>query len=168
MSIGRFKLGMAFLLTTRGIPQIYYGTEILMDGDEAEGHGVIRRDFPGGWEGDTRSAFTADGRTKKENEAWNYLNTILQWRKTATAIHNGRLIHFIPEKEVYVYFRQNSEQTVMVVLHNGYQPKVIKTQRFNEILRNFKEGVDILTDTRITNLEKLQLSPRSALIIELK
>nr|HPI71381.1 cyclomaltodextrinase C-terminal domain-containing protein [Tenuifilaceae bacterium] len=84
------------------------------------------------------------------------------------AIHNGRLIHFIPEKEVYVYFRQNSEQTVMVVLHNGYQPKVIKTQRFNEILRNFKEGVDILTGTRITNLEKLQLSPRSALIIELK
>jgi glycosidase len=168
MAIGRYKLGMAFLLTTRGIPQIYYGTEILMDGDDVKGHGVLRQEFPGGWQDHKRSAFTTEGRTKKENEAWSYMSTLLNWRKTATAIHNGRLIHFIPENEVYVYFRQNSEQTIMVVLHNGYQPKALKTNRFNEILKDFKGGNDIITGKRLNSLEQLQLSPRSAMIIELE
>jgi glycosidase len=167
MAIGRFKLGMSFLLTTRGIPQVYYGTEILMDGDDANGHGVLRRDFPGGWPNDKRTAFTSEGRTKRENEAWNFLSTLLNWRKTASAIHNGKLIHFIPNNEVYVYFRQNHEQTVMVILHNGYQPKTLNTERFNEVLSNFKGGIDIVTGKRLNGLEKIQLSPRSAMVIEL-
>ncbi|HOP03143.1 MAG TPA: glycoside hydrolase family 13 protein [Tenuifilaceae bacterium] len=168
MAIGRFKLGMAFLLTTRGIPQIYYGTEIMMDGDDVNGHGVLRQDFPGGWASDKRSAFTADGRTKRENEAWSYLQTILTWRKTASAIHSGKLIHFIPENEVYVYFRQNSEQTIMVILHSGYQPKVLKTSRFNEVLEGFTDGIDIITGKSLSDISQIQLSPRSAMIIELK
>ena len=168
MAIGRYKLAMAFLLTTRGIPQIYYGTEILMDGDDAQGHGVLRKEFPGGWPDHKRSAFTVEGRTKKENEAWDYMSNLLNWRKTATAIHNGRLIQFIPENGVYVYFRQNHEQTVMVILHNGYQPKVLKTQRFNEVLLNFKGGSDIISGKELEGLEKIQLSPRSAMVIELK
>ncbi len=168
MAIGRFKLGMAFLLTTRGIPQIYYGTEIMMDGDDVNGHGVLRRDFPGGWPNDKRSAFTAEGRTKRENEAWTYLQTLLNWRKTASAIHNGKLIHFIPENEVYVYFRQNNEQTVMVILNNGYQPKVLKTDRFNEVLDGFTGGTDIITGKIFSDFSQIQLSPRSAMIIELK
>ena len=168
MAIGRFKLGMAFLLTTRGIPQIYYGTEIMMDGDDVNGHGVLRRDFPGGWPNDKRSAFTAEGRTKRENEAWIYLQTLLNWRKTASAIHNGKLIHFIPENEVYVYFRQNNEQTVMVILNNGYQPKVLKTDRFNEVLDGFTGGTDIITGKIFSDFSQIQLSPRSAMIIELK
>lgn len=168
MAIGRYKLGMAFLLTTRGIPQIYYGTEILMDGDDANGHGVLRQEFPGGWPGDKRSAFTADGRLKKENEAWDYMSKLLNWRKNATAIHNGKLTHFIPENEVYVYFRHNKEQTVMVILHNGYQPKVLKTERFNEFIKGFNGGVDVITDKQLESLDKIQLSPRSAMVIELK
>jgi glycosidase len=168
MAIGRYKLGIAFLLTTRGIPQIYYGTEILMDGDDKQGHGVLRQEFPGGWNDHKRSAFTAEGRTKKENEAWNYMSTLLNWRKTASAIHNGKLIHFIPENEVYVYFRQNNKQTIMVILHNGYQPKLLKTNRYNEILKYFKEGKDVITGKAVINLEQIQLSPRSAMIIELE
>jgi glycosidase len=168
MPIGRYKLAMAFLLTTRGIPQIYYGTEILMDGDDANGHGVLRQEFPGGWPDHKRSAFTAEGRTKKENEAWDFMSNLLNWRKNATAIHNGKLIHFIPENEVYVYFRQNQEQTVMVILHNGYQPKVLKTERFNEILSGFNVGVDIITGKKLDKLNTIQLSPRSAMVIELK
>lgn len=167
MAIGRYKLGVAFLLTTRGIPQIYYGSEILMDGDDAEGHGVLRKEFSGGWSDHKRSAFTAEGRTKKENEAWNYMSTLLSWRKTATAVHNGKLIQFIPENEVYVYFRQNNKQTVMVILHNGYQPKVLKTERFNEILSHFSSGEDIITGKKLNGLDKIQLSPRSAMVIEL-
>jgi glycosidase len=168
MAIGRYKLGMAFLLTTRGIPQIYYGTEILMDGDDAKGHGVLRKEFPGGWQGDKRSAFTSKGRTKTENEAWDYMSNLLNWRKTATAIHNGKLLHFVPEKEVYVYFRQNEKQTVMVILHNGYQPKMLKTQRFNEVLGNFKTGKEIITGKQLESMDSIQLSPRSAMVIELK
>lgn len=168
MAIGRYKLAMAFLLTTRGIPQIYYGTEILMDGDDANGHGVLRKEFPGGWPDHKRSAFTADGRTKKENEAWDYMSTLLNWRKSATAVHNGKLVQFLPEHEVYVYFRQNDEQTVMVILHNGYQPKVLITERFNEILSGFTSGEDIITGKELNDISKIQLSPRSAMVIELK
>ncbi len=168
LAIGRYKLGMAFLLTTRGIPQIYYGTEVLMDGDDANGHGVLRQEFSGGWPDHKRSAFTPQGRTKKENEAWNYMSTLLNWRKTATAVHNGKLVQFIPENEVYVYFRQNEEQTVMVILHNGYQPKVLRTERFNEILRDFSSGVDIIAEKELVDLQRIQLSPRSAMVIELK
>lgn len=168
MGIDRFKLAMAFLLTTRGIPQVYYGTEILMDGDEADGHGVLRKEFPGGWADHKRSAFSAEGRTKKENEAWSYMSNLLHWRQTAAAVHNGKLVQFIPENEVYVYFRQNEEQTVMVILHNGYQPKVLKTDRFNEILQGFSTGIDITTGKELVDLQKIQLLPRSAMVIELK
>jgi hypothetical protein len=96
------------------------------------------------------------------------MSTLLNWRKTATAVHNGKLVQFIPENEVYVYFRQNEEQTVMVILHNGYQPKVLRTERFNEILRDFSSGVDIIAEKELVDLQRIQLSPRSAMVIELK
>src|SRR5690606_17638743 len=91
----RFRQVMSFLLTTRGIPQIYYGTEILMKG--SGDHGVIREDFPGGWPGDTRNAFTEDGRTKEEQEAYEFLRRMLNWRKTSDAMARGTLKHFIPQ-----------------------------------------------------------------------
>lgn len=166
-AIGRLKLALAFLLTTRGIPQLYYGTEVILPGDDARGHGDIRRDFPGGWASDKQSAFTSAGRNKRQNEIWDYTSRILNWRKTATAIHNGKLTHFIPENEVYVYFRYNQEQTVMVILNNGYQPKVLDTKRFNEFLGDKKNGTDIISGKQLENLSKIQLSPRSAMIIEL-
>ncbi|MCB9000625.1 MAG: glycoside hydrolase family 13 protein [Bacteroidales bacterium] len=167
-ALGRLKLAMAFLLTTRGIPQIYYGTEVLLPGDDAKGHGDIRRDFPGGWSSDSISAFTKDGRNKRQNEIWDYLSTILNWRKTATAVHNGKLVQFIPENGIYVYFRQNAEQTIMVILNNGYQPKVLDTKRFNEILNGKNIGYEIITSKTLNDLSKIQVSPRSAMIIELK
>lgn len=167
-ALGRLKLAMAFLLTTRGIPQIYYGTEINLPGDDAKGHGDIRRDFPGGWSTDKKSAFTAEGRSKRENDIWNYTSNILNWRQNATAVYDGKLTHFIPENEVYVYFRYNDKQTVMVILNNGYQPKLLDTQRFNEFLSDKKSGIDIITGKAIDDLSKIQLSPRSAMIIDLK
>ena len=168
VAIGRLKLATAFLLTMRGIPQMYYGTEILLPGDDAKGHGDIRRDFPGGWASDKYNAFTPEGRNKKQSEMWDYTSKILNWRKTASAVHNGKLTHFIPDNEVYVYFRYNHQQTVMVILNNGYQPKVLDTLRFNEFLGDKKSGVDIITGKSVEDLSKIQLSPRSAMIIELK
>ena len=160
VAIGRLKLATAFLLTMRGIPQMYYGTEILLPGDDAKGHGDIRRDFPGGWATDKHNAFTPEGRNKKQSEMWDYTSKILNWRKTATAVHNGKLTHFIPDNEVYVYFRYNNQQTVMVVLNNGYQPKVLDTERFNEFLGDKKSGIDIITGKAVEDLSNLQLSPR--------
>lgn len=168
MKIDRFKLGMAFLLTTRGIPQIYYGTEILMDGHDSKGHGVLRKEFPGGWPDHKRNAFNPEGRTAKQNEAWDYLSNLLEWRKTASAVHGGSLTHFIPEDEVYVYFRSNEQQTVMVVLHNGKKAKMLSTHRFNEILKNYSSGVDIITRKTLNDLDSIRLAPRSAMIIELR
>lgn len=168
MRIDRFKLGMAFLLTTRGIPQIYYGTEILMDGHDSKGHGVLRKEFPGGWPDHKRNAFHPEGRTAKQNEAWDYLSNLLEWRKSASAVHGGSLTHFIPEDEVYVYFRSNEQQTVMVVLHNGKKAKMLSTHRFNEILKNYSSGVDIITRKTLNDLDSIRLAPRSAMIIELR
>ncbi|HON18766.1 MAG TPA: glycoside hydrolase family 13 protein [Salinivirgaceae bacterium] len=169
-SLDRFKLGMAFLLTTRGIPQIYYGTEILMTGtDENLSHGKLRKDFPGGWPTDKRNAFTPEGRTKKENEAWNYLQKILLWRKTASAIHNGKLTHFIPRNNTYVYFRHNQQQELMIILHSEKTARTINLERFSEFLDRHPSGIDIISGKQIDFTKKdLYLEPRSAMIIELK
>jgi glycosidase len=139
-----------------------------MAGNDINGHGDIRRDFPGGWASDKHNAFTPEGRSKKQAEIWDYTSKILNWRKNATAVHNGKLTHFIPDNEVYIYFRHNQQQTVMVILNNGYQPKVLDTVRFNEFLSDKKSGIDIITGKTVEDLFKIQLSPRSAMIIELQ
>ncbi len=169
-SLGRFKLGMAFLLTVRGIPQIYYGTEILMTGtDENFSHGKLRKDFPGGWPDDTKNAFTSRGRTKMQNEAWDYLQKILQWRKTSKAIHYGKLTHFIPEDNIYVYFRHTESDKVMIILHSNFTPRKLDLTRFSELLSGHKTGHEIISGKTIDlTQDKLQLAPRSAMIIELK
>ena len=94
--LDKYRQGVAFILTTRGIPQIYYGTELLFTGTKNEGDGIIRKDMPGGWQGDERSVFTSEGRTDMENEAWNYMSTILNWRKTSEAVKHGDLIQYAP------------------------------------------------------------------------
>ena len=93
----RYKQAIAFLLTTRGIPQIYYGTEILMSGTKAEGDGIIRTDFPGGWAGDPKDAFTPEGRTDLQNQAWDYMRKLLNWRQRCDAVKEGKLIHYTPD-----------------------------------------------------------------------
>ena len=169
LEISRLKLAIAFLLTTRGIPQIYYGTEILLPGDvDKGGHGDIRRDFPGGWPSDSRSAFTAQGRTAIENDVWNYISNILHWRKSASAIHSGKLTHFNPESGVFTYFRHNQNQAVMVIINNDYEQQEIDGKKYHEILKDFSAGTDIITGKMITNLEIIDLAPRSAMIIELR
>ncbi len=119
-----FKLGMLFYATTRGVPQIYYGTEILMNNDDAPGdHGVIRSDFPGGWEGDNVDAFKKIGLTTSQLDAQKFTKELLNWRKGATAIHNGSLKHFVPEDGVYVYFRKNADHAKFCAIH----PKALKS-----------------------------------------
>lgn len=165
--IRKLKMAMAFVLTTRGIPQIFYGTEILMTTGLDKGHGSIRKDFPGGWPGDQLNAFTAEGRTEKENDMYNYLHTLLEWRKSKEVIHTGKLRHFIPKDGIYAYFRYNSKEVVMVILNNNEETKTIDTRVYSEFLTGHKSGTDIISRAIINDLSKLTIPGKLALIVEL-
>ena len=169
MNLKKWKMGMAFLLTTRGIPAIYYGTEILMTGEESKGHGEIRKDFPGGWKGDPINAFTSTGRTKEQNDALGYLRTLLRWRMNNKAVTQGRLIHFVPENEIYVYFRIINDECVMVAMNNSLnEVKALKTDRFVECMKGYKYGKNVITGQTVQYIDVLTLPPKSALVLELK
>lgn len=162
-----YKLAMAFLLTTRGIPMIYYGTEFLMEGEEHKGHGDIRRDFPGGWVSDTLNYFTADGRTELQNDAFNFMQTILKWRSNCEAVKSGTMKHYIPQDGVYVYFRQKDKQKVMVLLNNKSEPVAVDLTRFEEDLAGIYHGTNIISAKPFTFRKSILLEPRQPLIIDI-
>ncbi len=167
--INKLKMGIAFLLTTRGIPMFYYGTEILTSGQEHKGHGHIRTDFPGGWASDKANAFTEKGRTKDQNEIFNFTKKIANWRQTNKAVTEGKLIHFLPENNTYVYFKYTENEAVMVILNNhNSESRTIDCSRFNEILKDYSSGKDIISDKNFDNLKEITISKKSAMIIELK
>ena len=167
--INKLKMGLAFLLTCRGIPMIYYGTEILTTGHEHQGHGHIRTDFPGGWEDDKVNAFKEADRTKEQNKIFNYIKKIANWRKTNIAVTEGKLLNFVPENNVYVYFRYKDNEAVMVLLNNhNSQKRIIDCKRFNEILKDYSKGKNILTDEIIDISKTITIDKKSAIIIELE
>jgi glycosidase len=151
----KMKLGLTLLMTTRGIPQIYYGTELLINGDGD--HGKIRYDFPGGWKADTLSAFSEKGRTPNQNEVFNLMKKLNLLRQGSKAIGEGKLTHFIPENNIYVYFRQSGNETLMVVLNGNNEQKNIQLDRFAQFLKNKQKMVSVInnsTETAIpTNLD---------------
>ncbi len=165
--IRKFKMGLTFLLTTRGIPQLYYGTELLMDGDGGH-HPNVRLDFPGGWPDDSVNAFTPEGRTASQNEAFDFIRTLLQWRKKSDVIHNGKLKHYIPENNVYVYFRYNEKKAVMVALNGNDEEVKLDSKRFNENIKNARNAKDVLNNKIIKEIDTLVLPPMSATVLELE
>ncbi len=163
-----FKLGIAYILTTRGIPQIYYGTELLMSNKGYPGnHGIIRSDFPGGWTGDKVNALTGQGLTEAQKNAMAFIATLANWRKTATVIHNGKLKHFIPENGVYVYFRYNGNQSIMVALNKSRQPQTLNLQRFAEAIGEYQQGKDVLTGQIFPLGANLTVPAGTPLVLEL-
>ncbi len=168
-NLDNYKMGLAFIMTTRGIPQLYYGTEIVMEGDKSKGDGRLRDDFPGGWPGDARNAFTGNGLTGQEKEALDYTRLILNWRKAKDVIHTGRLKHYIPSDGVYVYFRYNDDESVMVVINNNpEETRTIRGEKFAESLQGFTGGTDIISGRKIEDLGSFTVGPKTAMIIELK
>ncbi|MDA3929983.1 MAG: glycoside hydrolase family 13 protein [Prolixibacteraceae bacterium] len=166
--LDKYKLAMTFLLTTRGIPQLYYGSEILMGGDKGVGDGDIRREMPGGWSDHDRSVFTSNGRTDDENEVFNFIKKLIHWRNQNSVIHKGKLLHFIPQNNVYTYFRINDEKTVMVVLNNHKEEQTIDPSRFNQGISNFTSGIDVLSGKTINLTETFNVKGKTALVLELK
>lgn len=166
--IGLFKLAIAFFATMRGTPQFYYGTEILMSNTGDNSHGNIRSDFPGGWEGDKVNAFTNQGLTKEQMDARSFVKRLLNWRKTATAIHTGKLIHFVPVNGVYTYFRFNDQMKVMVVLNRTTSGQNVDLTRFAELLIKEATAQNIITGEEITLNNNLAVDSKQALILEIK
>ena len=165
----KWKMAMATLLTMRGIPMIYYGTEILMTGRAGDGHGFIREDFPGGWPGDKDDAFTKEGRSKQQNEAFGYLQNLLKWRKDNKAVHFGELKHFVPANDVYVYFRHNDDKCVMTALNNSPNAvRALDTGKFSECLKEFNYAVNVITGDVIKYLDAFSLPPKSVMVLEFR
>jgi neopullulanase len=166
--IRKFKMAMTFLATIRGIPQILYGSEILMEAKGSHDHPLIRKDFPGGWPGDSVNSFTRAGRSSLQNEAFDYMSKLLLYRKTHPVLQDGTLTQFIPADGIYTYFRELNNQAVMVLFNNNEsEQKTVETARFTEILSKYKNGKDIMAGADISDLSKIILPAKSAMVIEL-
>ncbi|WP_158800320.1 glycoside hydrolase family 13 protein [Pedobacter sp. L105] len=165
----RYKQGLAFLLTTRGIPQLFYGTEILMTGTKEEGDGALRKDFPGGWPGDQTDAFSSNGRTAIQNEAWNYTQKLLQWRKNSAAVTQGKLIHYAPNKSgVYVYGRIKDNHTVMVILNSALKEQTVQMDRFSDIIGKNTKGHDVITSSTIDLTKSVTIPSKGEYVLDLE
>lgn len=163
------KMAIAFILTTRGTPQVFYGTEVLLHNPSGpRNDGLVRGDFPGGWAGDTKNAFTGTGLTDAERDMQQYVRQLLQWRRTATALHDGKLTQFAPFGGVYVYFRHDAAQTVMVVLNHNDEPKKLDTKRYAESIGAATQGRNVLTGQTVTLADGVELPAQSATILELR
>lgn len=166
--IRKYKMAMTILATVRGIPQLYYGSEIGMAGDQNLGDTYIRQVFPGGWEGDLNNAFIKGGRTPLQNEYFDFTSKLFLWRKNKSVIHSGKMTHYIPEYNIYVYFRYNTEESVMIVLNNSNESQKLNPIRFKENIGFFKSGKEVLTGKTINVTTEISLDPKSVLILELE
>ena len=164
----KYQMGLALIASVRGIPQLYYGSEIGMNGDKGKGDADIRKDFPGGWNGDSNNAFTKAGRTAEQNQFFDFTSKLFTWRKTNEAVHFGKMKHYIPENNVYVYFRYTDSKSVMVVMNNSTKTQSIKTNRFVESIQNYKTGKDIMTEKSIDLKNDISMDSKSVLILELQ
>ena len=167
-NLDKFKMAMSFLMTTRGIPQIYYGSEIGLSGNKDKGDGDIRHDFPGGWAGDSINAFTAKGRTLDQNERFNYLSKLLNWRKSKSVIHTGLLTQYVPENDVYVYFRYNDTEKIMVIINNNETDQWLKMERYAESTGTSKLGKDLMTEKTYELSTSILVPKETTLILELQ
>lgn len=165
----KYQMGITLIATVRGIPQLYYGSEIGMAGNrDTGGDGQIRQDFPGGWSGDENNAFTASGRTAMQNEFYDFTSKLFNWRKTNDAVHFGKMKHYIPENNVYVYFRYTDEKSVMVVINNNSEQQTIDMNRFQESILNHTTGKDVILEKQIDLKTNLTIEGQSVLVLELE
>ena len=164
----KYQMAMTLLATVRGIPQLYYGSEIGMKGDKGKGDADIRRDFPGGWNGDANNAFTKEGRTAEQQKFFEFSSKLFTWRKSKEVIHSGKMTHYVPDNNVYVYFRYNEKETVMVIMNNNSDKQTLKTNRFKESIQNLKLGKEVLSGKTIDLNNDIEIEGKSALILELK
>ena len=160
------KQALALLLTVNRIPQLFYGTEVLMNGTKQVTDGNVRKDFPGGFPGDTRSAFTTEGRTKAENDMFRWTARLLHWRQGNEVITKGKQTQFIPQNGVYVVARSYNGKNVMTVINGTSKAATMKAERYAEIIGDAQEATNILTGHKINISKDVKLAPRGVMVLE--
>ncbi|NVO84074.1 glycoside hydrolase family 13 protein [Hymenobacter terrestris] len=165
--VDKYKMGLTWMLTTRGIPSIYYGTEILMKNYKDPSDAEVRRDFPGGFPGDKDNKFTVAGRTAAENDAFNFVRTLATYRRTHPVLSSGQLMQYLPENGLYVYFRYDANGTVMVATNTTDKEASLPTVRFSERMSGFTQAKNVLTGEAVANLNTLTLPAKTAVVLEL-
>lgn len=163
--IRKIKMGFGLMFTLRGIPSVYYGTEILMR--ETDGHGLIREDFPGGWSGDSLNKFTAEGRSPDENEVFDYIRALSNLRKSNPAIYEGTTTQFVPLNGLYVYFRHTDNELVMVAINTSEEKRTIKTSEYSEVLKG-KTGLRDLKGKEFLIQDEMEIGSFEIFIWEVK
>jgi glycosidase len=166
-NLDSFKQGITFLLTIPGIPQIYYGTELLMNGNKSKSDGDIRKDVPGGWPDDSVNQFTAEGRSELQNEAFNFMQKLLKWRQGNEIIAKGKMKHYVPQNGVYVYERYLNDKSIVVFMNGTSKEASIDLGRYTESIKNRKTANDIISGLQIQFADKLVMSPRQIMIFEI-
>lgn len=163
----KYKIGVTWLLTTRGIPHWYYGTEILMKGTKNPSDAEVRKDFPGGFAGDRENKFETAGRTDRENEAFRYVRKLATYRRNNPVMHTGKMEQFLPQDGTYVYFRYDSRKTVMVATNTSDKEISLDMARFAERMSGFTSARNILTDATVSDLKRIKLPAKTAVVLEL-
>ena len=161
------KQALALLLTIDRIPQLYYGTEVLMNGTKEVTDGNVRRDFPGGFPGDEHNAFTQQGRTKEENQMFNWISRLLHWRQGNELITKGKQTQFIPQDGVYVVARTLPGRAVLTIVNGTSHQRKMHTQRYQEVLQGAKQANNILTRRTIDLTKDITLAPRATMVLEI-
>jgi glycosidase len=168
-SFSDYQMAIAILLTQRGIPQLYYGSEIGMKGKKDLGDGEIRKDFPGGWKDDKANAFIDKGRDGEQEKYFQFTKKLLRWRKNNEVVHFGKLLQFVPEKNVYVYFRIWNDKRIMVIINNSKQRQTLDLNRFAEGINNFTSGKDVISEKSFSlKNNTIEMEPNTPLILELE
>lgn len=163
------KMALSYLLSLPRIPQLYYGTEILMNDFEKPGdHGLIRTDFPGGWQGDAVNAFTGEGLTDDQKDMQNYLKKLLNYRKESAAIHDGKTIHFAPFMGTYFLFRVIEGETVVHIINKNNEPISLDLKRFEEVGLHGKTLKNIVTNETFVWQDKIILNERGSMLLSTK
>lgn len=162
------QMAITCLLTLRGIPQVYYGSEILLNNTANPGdHGFIRTDMPGGWQGDSTNAFVSSGLSPEQLSMQSYMKFLMNWRKNNKAVISGKTLHFAPFNDIYVYFRYTEKEKVMVIMNRNEKEVSIDPHRFSEIMGNDKSGKEIFSGSTINISQPFNVPAKTALVLEI-
>jgi glycosidase len=162
----KYKSALAWLLTCRGIPEIYYGDEIGLTGVTSPNDGHVRQDFPGGWPSDSLNKFSATGRNAQEEGIWSYIAKLANFRKSSSAITSGKMMQYVPQDGVYAYFRYSNEQTVMVVMNTAKEAKNISPSNYSERTNGFSKMKNIITG-EVAELKDFSIDTKASGVWEL-
>ena len=164
--VTKYRSSLTWLLTARGIPQIYYGDELATTGTTSPNDGYVRLDFPGGWQGDKVNKFLSDGRTQRDDSIYNHLFRLANYRKNSTALTTGKFMQYVPDDGLYVYFRYDDKQTVMIVMNTAKKEKKISPEKFSERTNSFSKMKNIFTGN-VSPLKDFSMDAKESGVYEL-